>query len=46
MSVEFVDTNVFVYAHNSAAEERRGRSIELLAAIWSGAQAREIAHDE
>ena len=35
MSVEFVDTNVFVYANDAGAGARHARSVELLADIWA-----------
>lgn len=34
MSVEFVDTNVFVYAHDGGAGAKHARSVELLARLF------------
>lgn len=34
MSVEFVDTNVFVYAHDGGAGVKHTRSVELLASLF------------
>jgi predicted nucleic acid-binding protein len=35
MSVEFVDTNIFVYANDGSAGSRHIASIKLLADIWA-----------
>jgi predicted nucleic acid-binding protein len=35
MSVEFVDTNIFVYANDAEAGARHTASVDLLADIWS-----------
>ncbi len=35
MSVEFVDTNIFVYANDGGAGARHTASIDLLADIWA-----------
>jgi len=34
MSVEFVDTNVLIYAHDGGAGEKHKRSVELLARLF------------
>lgn len=34
MNVEFVDTNVFIYAHDGGAGEKHRRSVELLARLF------------
>lgn len=34
MSVEFVDTNILVYAHDGGAGSRHNRSVELLARLF------------
>jgi predicted nucleic acid-binding protein len=39
MSVEFVDTNVLVYAHDGGAGTKHGRSVELLARLFGEAEA-------
>src|SRR5579864_8515220 len=34
MSVEFIDTNVLVYAHDRGAAAKHGRAVDLLAALF------------
>jgi len=34
MSVEFVDTNILVYAHDGAAGDKHTRSVELLTQLF------------
>jgi predicted nucleic acid-binding protein len=34
MSVEFCDTNVFVYAHDLGAGEKRTRAVRLIEGMW------------
>jgi predicted nucleic acid-binding protein len=36
MSVEFVDTNVLIYAHDSGAGKKHERSVELIARLYEG----------
>ncbi len=34
MSVEFVDTNIFIYAHDISAGKKREQSVELLSRLF------------
>ena len=36
MSVEFCDTNVFVYAYDLSAGKKRTQAIALIDALWEG----------
>ena len=37
MSVEFIDTNVLVYAHEGGAGAKHGRAVDLLAHLFEDA---------
>lgn len=37
MSVEFVDTNVLVYAYDSTTPDKHARASELLTRLWNDA---------
>jgi len=34
MSVEFVDTNIFVYAYDSTAGEKHSSAVKLITRLW------------
>jgi predicted nucleic acid-binding protein len=40
MSVEFVDTNIFVYAHDAASPQKRAQALELIGRLSAGRNGR------